>query len=172
MKTVAKLNVRFYITAILLAGITVLLWYSVYFFNAKEILTENGAPMVANEKLIFTTLSCLVGVSWTVSLITMIRQICLGYAYTADKSGIYNTLTAVIIFAFIFVVPIKEIPRSAILEIKKEENEHIAKINKSEIVIFRPFRLFARKKYHFFRGFTNTPAHETAALFKKYIPEK
>lgn len=168
MKIVAKLNTKFYITTLLLGALTLFTWYGIYFLNTNEILMEDNTPMTAGYKLFFTIVTSLIAFSWTVSLINMIRQIILGYAYTADRNGIYNTLSASIILAFIFVVPVKEIPRRAILKITETEDySTVTEIDKSNIIISRIFKLFASRQYHFCRGYTKQSPCETAKLFKK-----
>lgn len=167
MKTVAKLNSKFYIITALLGIFTFLMWNWVYSINTNEILMADDSPMTAEYKLLFTIGLCLVAVSWTMSLISLIRQCILGYAYTADENGIYNTLTVKVIFALIFIIPVKQIPGCAISKIIDSDTDTFAILNKSKIVVFRPFRFLASKRYYFFKGFTKTNPQEAVALLKK-----
>ena len=52
----AKLNFKFYIVALVLLGVVLLGWYGIYFLQTQEILMENGEPMEATTKVVFTVL--------------------------------------------------------------------------------------------------------------------
>jgi len=152
MKT--KLSAKFYFLAVLLLGIVILGWYGVYFLNANEILMEDDSPMDLNTKKWLTVAMCLIVSSWTLSLLTVIRQIFLGYAFYMDESGICSTSSIMVLLAFVFVVPVKRIPYDAIEWVGEENGLFLIKINKSKIEVFPIFRPLVRKEYYFFSGLT------------------
>ena len=156
----AKLNFKFYIVFALLLGSVVLAWYGIYFLNANEILVEDGSPLDASTKMLFTILTSLVAISWTISLFTLLRQIIVGSAFYMDKDGIHTTATAFIIFAFIFIVPIKTIPYDAIDRISVENGVLSMTFDKSKIEVFPIFKPLVRKEYHFFLGYTSEKQSE------------
>ena len=152
MKT--KLSAKFYFLAVLLLGIVILGWYGIYFLNANEILLEDDSPMDLNTKKWLTVAMCLIVSSWTLSLLTVIRQIFLGYAFCMDESGICSTSSIMVLLAFVFVVPVKRIPYDAIEWVGEENGLFLIKINKSKIEVFPIFRPLVRKEYYFFSGLT------------------
>ena len=105
----AKLSLKFYIVACFLVGAVVLGWYGIYFLNANEILMEDNSPMDSGTKLIFTILMSVIVLSWSFSLVTVIRQMILGSAFRIDENGIHNTSTVIMVFAFIFVIDRKSV---------------------------------------------------------------
>ena len=111
----AKLNFKFYLVALVFLGIVVLGWYGIYFLQTKEILMENGEPMEATTKIVFTVLGTLIVLSWTFSFLMVLIQAIRGYGFYMDEDGIHNTATVLVFLSFVFVVPIKEIPYSAIV---------------------------------------------------------
>lgn len=82
-----------------------------------------------------------------ITFLTMIRQMMIGYAFSMDAEGIHLTATAINVLAFIFIVPIRKIPYSAIEKVSQENGSLCLHIDKSEIDIIPIFRVFARKKY-------------------------
>lgn len=166
MKFVAKLNLKFYIVMVLLFGITVLGWYGLFFLNANQILMEDNTPMDSQTKILFSVVIGFAVLSWTFSLFAILKQMFVGYAFSIDESGINRTLTAINIFAFIFVVPIKNIPFDAIEKVSKEDGTLTINIDKSKIEVSSIFRIFARKKYHFFAGFTEAKQEEIQKQLK------
>ena len=115
---------------------------------------EDNTPMDAGTKSLFTVLMSMVAISWTASLLTLIRQMLLGYAFRIDENGIHDTATAIMILAFIFVVPIRRIPYNAIQQISEENGILTIRIDKSKIQVVPFLKPFVRKEYHFFSGFT------------------
>ena len=168
MKFEAKLNFKFYIATFLLLGIVVLGWYSVFFLNSNEILMEDNMPMDNQTKMLFGTMISIVLLSWSFSFLTMLRQILIGHAFSMDAEGIHLTATAINVLAFIFIVPIRKIPYSAIEKVSQENRSLCLHIDKSEIDIIPIFRVFARKKYYLFSGFTVAKQGEIENQLKKY----
>ena len=117
----AKLNLKFYIVSILLLGIVALGWYGLCFLNTNEILMEDNTPMDSQTKTLFSIAIGTVVLSWTFSFVTLIRQMLCGYAFMIDENGIHTTSTAINVLAFIFVVPIRTIPFSAIERVSKDD---------------------------------------------------
>ena len=170
MKFKAKLNLKFYIVSILLLGIVVFGWYGgVYFLNTNEILMEDNAPMDSQTKMLFTIAIAIVVLSWTFSFFTLIKQMLFGYAFMIDENGIHNTATAINVLAFIFVVPIRTIPFSAIEKVSEDDGILTLHINKSEIDMIPFLRVFARTKYHLFSGFTVENRDIVKTELEKYI---
>lgn len=167
----AKLNTKFYIVSFFLFALVVFIWWGIYFLNTNVILMEDNTPMTADIKLFFTVALSVVGLSWTLSLITVIRQIILGYAFSIDENGIHNTATAFNIFAFIFVIPIKNIPLNAINKIVNENNVLTIYFDKDQINCFPLYRFFARKRFTFFYGFTTDNQKIIESEIKKFIKQ-
>ena len=165
----AKLNLKFYIVSILLLGIVALGWYGVYFLNANEILMEDNTPMDYQTKTVFTIVIGSAVLSWTLSLFTLIRQAIFGCAFVIDENGIHTTATAINVLAFIFVIPIRTIPFSAIEKVSEDNGVLTLYIDKTKIDMIPILRPFARKKYHLFSGFTVEKQDIVKAEIEKYI---
>ena len=145
---------KFYIVCALLLCCVAIGWYGIYFLNTNEILMDSG-PMPPSTKAIFTVLTGAVVISWTVSLLALIRQICVGCAFRMDENGIHTTATAIMVLAFIFVVPVKTIPYDAIEQISENGGILSIRLDKSKIKVAPIFRLLVNKEYHFFFGYTS-----------------
>lgn len=169
MKFEAKLNLKFYIVTALLFGLVILLCYGVYFLNANEILMEDDLPMDSGTKTLFTVLMSAVALSWSVSLLALIRQIVLGFAFYIDEEGIHYTATAIIVLAFILVVPINTIPFDAVKNVLDEDGILTLEVDKSKTDVHPLLRPFARKNYHFFLGFTSRKNEEIKTELNKYL---
>lgn len=165
----AKLNAKFYITSVLLLGLVVFIWYAIYFLNANEILMEDHTPMDPGVKTLFTVALGAVALSWTMSLLTLVRQIIAGVAFRMDEEGIHTTATIVRFFAFIFIVPVKTIPYDAIRRIYKENGILSATIKKSKVQIFPVLKPFLGKEYHFFFGFTREKQDEIGQTIHQFM---
>lgn len=169
MKFKAKLNGRFYFASALLSGTVLFIWHSIYFLNTNEILMEDGTPMTFETKLLFTAASTMIALSWTVSLLALIRQIIIGYAFCIDENGIHYTATSIIVLAFIFVIPIKTIPYSAIQKIEEENGRLTLYLDKANIRALPVLKIFARRKYHLFCGFTSEKPETVKSALYKFI---
>lgn len=165
----SKLNLKFYISSIVLSGMVALIWYALYFINTNEIMMED-APMDSGTKMFFSAAFCVVALSWTLSLFTVLRQWLRGYGFYMDNDGICSTATAVNIFALIFIVPIRKIPYSAIKRMSYENGILTLHIDKSNIDVFPLFRIFVNKSYHFFHSFTSTEHDEIKAELLRHLP--
>ena len=71
-----------------------------------------------------------------------------------DEEGIHSTATGTIIFALIFIIPVRTIPYSAIENISEESGVLTLHIDKAKIDMIPILRIFAEKRYHLFSGFT------------------
>lgn len=162
-----KLNVKFCIVTVLLLSIVALAWYGIYFIKTNEVMTEDG-PMGDGTRSLIAALLSVVALSWTASLLTMIRQIVLGSGFVMDENGIHDTATAVMIFSFIFVVPVKCIPYDAILSFEEINGIPTARLDKSRLTVLPFFRPFVRGEYHFFSGFTKDCSRDVIAAVKRY----
>lgn len=163
-----KLSIKFYIISMVLFLLVVFGWYSLYFINTNEILTEDNLPLGTDEKLAISVLITLVLASWTVSLLVMIRHIFKGCAYYMDNEGIHNTLSATIVLAFIFVVPVKEIPYSAIDRIAQDDGVVVLHLDKSKIAAPKILKPFMRKEHRMFLGFSKQTPEEIKESLRKF----
>lgn len=164
----AKLNAKFYIVSALLFGIVMLGVYGLYFLNANEIMMED-APMDAETKTLFSVVIGAVVLSWVLSLLALIRQILLGFAFCLDDTGIHGTLSAVNVLAFIFIVPIKSIPYGAVERASVENGILTLHIDKTKVDALSIFRPFIRREYHLFAGFTLANQEDIKKELGKYI---
>ena len=165
----AKLNMKFYIISVLLLCLVLFVWYGIYFLNANEILMENTTPMDSGTKGLLTVLMSIVAVSWTMSFFTLVRQIIAGIAFYMDNDGIHTTATAVMFLAFIFIMPIKGIPYDAIVQVYEDNGILSIKLDKSKISALPILKLFVRKEYHFFSGFTKENSSEIKQMLNQLI---
>lgn len=149
-----RFNKKYYIITFIFAAMIILMCYGIYFMHTNQILWEDSTPVSNHEKLVFTFILSVIMTIWTISLVVMIRQIFIGYAFFLDSEGIHNTLNATILFALIFVVPVQSIPWSAILCISNEQGILSVCIDKSKVSVFPIFKPFIRKTYHFCQGFS------------------
>lgn len=166
------LNLKFYIVSIILLGFSAFGWYSTYFLNANEILMEDNTPMTRETKIFFTVLLCLILFTWTFSAISVIVQAMRGYGFCMDENGIHNTVTAMLILSVILVIPVKNIPYSAIEKITKEEDVITLHLDKSKIKVSPFLRPFISKKYRLFSGFTKEKQAEAEEHLRRFIKEK
>lgn len=150
----AELNKKFYIVSVVLFGVAAFAWYAIYFLNTQEILMEDGTPMGADSRGLFSLLLAIVGTSWTLSLVTVIRQAFRGYAFYMDEMGIHATATGLILFTLILIVPVRCIPYRAIKSVRWEEGILCLSFDKKEIDISPILRPFARREFRFFVGYT------------------
>lgn len=169
MELTAKLNAKFYVVTVLFSGIVVLGWYGIWFLNSNVILMENESPMTGETKMLFTLFMAAAVLSWSVSLVSMLRQILFGCAFKMDESGIHTTSTVMIFLAFILVIPIKTIPYDAIVGIKKENNVIILHIDKARVTGCSFLRLFIRKQYSLFEGFTTVNKMDIENILNIYV---
>ncbi len=169
MKFKAGLSVKFYLVTVLLSGLVVFGWYGVWFLNANTILMEDDTPMTADTKLIFTILLCVIIASWSVSLLTLIRQIIMGCAFKIDEIGIHSTVTAMLIFSLIFVIPVRTIPFEAVTKVEREEGHIVLHIDKSKVESYPLLSFFIRKEYRLFSGFTTAKNEEIESCLRNFI---
>ena len=164
----ARVSLKFYIVSFVLLALVVFVWYGIYFLNANEILMED-TPMDSTTKMIFTALMSLIAFSWSVSSLILIRQMLLKYAFVMDEDGIHNTVTAIVILAFIVIVPVKFIPYEAVLYTKEEDGILTAKLDRTKCVTSPIFKPFVRNEYHFFSGFTSEKQENIKNTLDKYV---
>ena len=166
----AKFSIKFYIVAILLLAMVIFGWYGIYFLNANEILTEDNTAMDSDYKLIFTVLFSLIVSTWSLSLVTVIRQMILGCAFRMDENGIHDTATGIVIFSLIIIVPVKSIPYEAIQQLTTEEDGGLTiRLDKSKLQISPLFKLFARKEYHFFSALTKEKSENIKKTLNRFM---
>lgn len=164
MELTAKLNAKFYVVTVLLLCLILFVLHGIYFLNANPILMEEGTPMSAETKGLFTVLMSIILLSWILSFVSMLRQILLGCAFKMDENGIHSTLTAFIFLSFILVVPVKEIPYSAIDRVDDTQIH----FDKKQISSYPVLRLFVRKQYGMFEGFTGADKSEIKKILDSH----
>ena len=164
----AKLNFKFYIVALVLLGVVLLGWYGIYFLQTQEILMENGEPMEATTKVVFTVLGMLIVSSWTFSFLMVLIQALRGYGFYMDEDGIHNTATVLVFLSFIFVIPIKEIPYSAIVKTVEVRGIVTLILDKSKLRMSSFLNMFAQQEYHFFHTFTKAKQEEVQEAYYHY----
>ena len=71
--------------------------------------------------------------------------------------------------AFIFIVPIRTIPFSAIERVLEEDGVMTLNIDKAKIDVIPILRIFARKRYHLFSGFTVEKQDVIKVELERYI---
>ena len=86
-----------------------------------------------------------------------------------DNDGIHTTATAVMVLAFIFAIPIKTIPYDAIVQVSEVNGILSIKLDKSKIAVLPILRLFVRKEYHFFSGFTKANPSELKQILYQFV---
>ena len=97
------------------------------------------------------------------------RQIWMGQAFSMDEEGIHSTATGTIIFALIFIIPVRTIPYSAIENISEESGVLTLHIDKAKIDMIPILRIFAEKRYHLFSGFTAEKQENIKSELYKFI---
>lgn len=165
-----KLNKKYYIVTVLMTTLVIFVWYGIYFLNTNQVMIEDE-PMTNNETIAFTIMFAAVAVTWTLSFISMVRQIFLGYAFSMDTDGIYNTLNGIILFAFIFVIPVRRIPFSAITGVSKRDGQLVVSVDKSQVAAFPIFRPFIRCEYHFCQGFCQADMAAVETFLNNRLPK-
>lgn len=167
MEFKAKLNSKFYVVSLLLLGAVALAGYGVLRLNMNEILLKDGEPMGREIKMLISAVIGAVALSWTVSFFAMVRQMLLGCAFRMNDDGIAMTLTAVRAGAFILVMPVRNIPYSAIKKVSDENGTFVLHIDKSKLDMLPVFRTFASGRYTLFAGFTVNERDEIKAELEK-----
>ena len=164
----AKLNFKFYIIALVLLGVVLLGWYGIYFLQTHEILMENGEPLEATTRAVFMVLGVLIVLSWTFSFFTVFIQAFRGYGFYMDEDGIHNTATVLVFLAFVFVVPIKEIPYSSIIKTLEVRGIPTLVLDKSKLRMSSFLNMFAQQEYHFFHTFIKAKREDVQEAYYHY----
>lgn len=164
----AKLNGKFHFAFIMLTAFVFIGWYGVYVLNTNTILMEDGTPMSTEIRLIFSILISLIAATWTFSLVVLGRQLISGAAFRIDEEGIHTTATAMVVLAFLVVVPIKDIPYDAIQKIEEKDGMLILSLDRKQIKTYPALRFLVRKQYHFFAGFTKVRVEELKQELRWY----
>lgn len=165
-------NIKFYLLTAILLVFIVTLAYGIVFLNTNEILMDDGMPMADWLRITLTVGMSAVLLSWFVSFFVLIRQILIGQAFVMNDEGISTTLTASVVLAFIFVVPIETIPYSAIDHVFEENGILTVRLNKDQLGVSALKRFFIRSEYHFFYGLTKEKGYGLQKKIKAYLNEK
>ncbi|MBR7161181.1 MAG: hypothetical protein IKD07_02075 [Clostridia bacterium] len=164
----AKLNFKFYLVTVAFLGLVILGWHGLYFLLTREILMANGEPMEITTRVVFLILGSLIVLSWTLSFLTVLLQALRGYGFYMDEDGIHNTATAIVFLAFVFVVPIKEIPYSAIVKTVEYRGIATLLLDKSKLRMSSFLNMFAQQEYHFFHTFTKAKTDEVQKAYHRF----
>ena len=162
-----KLNTQFLICLIALLLILILVGRVTWSWLNDGITMEDGTdPGIGLD--VVMCIALVISLSWLWSAIVMFRQLvkhgC--RAFTVTEEGIENTLTFVILFAFIFVLPVKKIPWDNITY-ADDEDCYIRARRKDIEAGFLAKTIVAVKGYSFCNGFIKPKM--TREAFEKYV---
>ena len=169
MKTY-KLNTKYLICLIALLLILILVGRVAWSWLNDGITMEDGTdPGIGLD--VAMSIALVISLSWLWSAIVMFRQLVTHRcsAFTVTEEGIENTLTFVILFAFIFVLPVKKIPWDAITY-ADDEDCYIRARRKDIEVGFLAKTIVAVKGYSFCHSFIKPKM--TREEFEKYVLPK
>ncbi len=133
--------------------------------NANENLMDDNIPMTPGTKLLFTFALCIIFLSAASSLVVLIRQIILGYAYKIDSEGIHNKLNATILFALVIIIAVKFIPKAAIKSIEKSDSAITIKIDKTKVNTFPLLKPIIRSEITLSKKFLKTDETELNSIY-------
>lgn len=164
-----KLNVKFLIFLIILILVLIMVGRVTYMWINDE-TTDEGDALEIMMPLIL-----LISLSWLWSVIVMLRQYIVhkGRAFTLTEAGIENTLIVTIVFALIFVLPVKWIPWEAVTYSDGEE-KYIRVKRKYIRAGFLAKTFVALLGYQFCLGFTKPKMtrQDYETWIKPRLPEK
>lgn len=166
MKTY-KLNTKYLICMIALLLILILVGRVTWSWLNGGITMEDGTnPGIGLD--VAMSIALVISLSWLWSAIVMLRQLVThrGSAYTVTEECIENTLTFVILFAFIFVLPVKKIPWD-VITYADDEDCYIRARRKDIEAGFLAKTIVAVKGYSFCNGFIKPKM--TREEFDKYV---
>ena len=88
-----------------------------------------------------------------------------------DEEGIRSASCAAVVLAFIFVIPVRTIPHSAIESISDKNGVLTLRIDKSKSDIPKALRIFARS-HCFFSGFTKEKKECVKAELDRFMKSR
>ena len=150
-------------------GMVVFVAYGAYFMCVNQVTGENGLPLSNGERTFFVVAISIIGLSWLISFITMLRQAVMGCAFEIDAQGIRKTASTMTFLAFVFVVPIRTIPYNAIKSVSDKGGMLTLSIDKAKLDVSPLLRAFIRSEYSFFRGFTTANTEDIKYALDRYM---
>ncbi len=131
-----KLSKKIYFSIMFLAA---LLFCTIFLFireaaDLGQILGNEGS--IGFEIYLILLIFSLVCVVCFSSALVLIRQVVKfnNAAFSVDREGIHDTFVGIVFFALIIILPVRQIPWSAVREIKEENGKTHIKINRKDVV--------------------------------------
>lgn len=156
------------ILVLVLAGRVTYMWLN----DEIVYMQKNGAEIALD---VMMPIALIITSSYLWSAVVLLRQYLIhgGRAFTLTETGITNTLTFVIIFAFVFVLPVRCIPWDAVTYADAEE-VYIRAKRKGIRAGFWAKTIVAVKGYTFCHGFCNPQLsrEEFKTHILPHVPEK
>lgn len=165
-----KWGVWYYIAMIGL-GAVVALGMEVVYMLANGKVQYEGGPMPQTEANILAIVMAIILITYAISALSMLMHLIAfkGAAMEVTEEGIENTLTAIVILAFVVVLPVKKIPWNAMTRTKNADKDmgiHV-KVDK-ELVEAAP----AAKMILRIRGFNFCKSFCRPAFVEEELPKK
>lgn len=144
MKT-HKLNIRYLICFLLLAAVLALLGKVVFMLLTEQISFEDEAADPTLSRL-FGALLALPAFSYFYSFYIMLVQYIKhkGSAFVLTENGIEDTVTCLMFFSLIFVLPVGRIPWEAVKSIDFSNGRYTVKIDTTTVEAGRIAKLILR----------------------------
>lgn len=162
-----KLNARALVCLIALILVLVLVGRVTWMWLHGEIV-DAQEPGTAVALDVMMPIALVITSSWLWAAVVLLRQYLVhgGRAFTLTDAGIENTLTFVILFSFVFVLPVKCIPWEAVTYADPEEI-YIRARRKDIRAGFWAKTIVAVKGYSFCQGFCKPKM--TRQEFEAYV---
>ncbi len=111
-----KLNWKVYTFIAFFSFVLFMAGKAVYMLLSGQVIDENGESFDGILAIIPSILIIIVCSTYLRTVLSLLKNVIKykGKAFTIDNNGIHNTLTYINFLAFIFVLPIKFIPWSAV----------------------------------------------------------
>ena len=168
MEFKARFSKMFYIMLVFLVLGSAMCSFALFSVLSGRVVLE-GIQHNESAMLILKLLLFMVTLSWVLSCVSAVSQAIKGYAFVIAEEGITSTVTMLRAFAFIFVVPVKNIPYSAIKEIEEKNGYLVAVLDKDEIDVSPFLKPFVSKQYSFFLSYTADKPDEIKKRLSKYV---
>ncbi len=111
-----KFNWKVYTFIVFFSFVLFMAGKAVYMLLGGQVTDESGKTLNGALAIIPSILIIIVCSTYLLTVLSLLKNVLKykGKAFTIDEKGIHNTLTFINFFAFIFVLPIKFIPWSAV----------------------------------------------------------
>lgn len=130
-----KFNFRIYLLMLIFGGVIPLAGYDVYLLSTGQIKGEDGAVLSPTVSVIMSVLMIIILLSYLLSFVSILIQVIRfrNEAFTADETGVHNTIIVYNFLAFFFALPVEFIPWSAVSSISEAGGILNISVNTSEI---------------------------------------